>query len=255
MLANMKATGRSSEETHAALAQFFLNCPAVDPDAEQTKVNVDEFEHTEVEQQARRDQQRVLMALARRNRQPVPMADGVHFDPTERREHRRDPEVHREGNDVTQAAFQSPYAQDVDDATPDEGGAGVGCVASQQTQDTGANFFGANPNAPPLQLANDSENMQRALRRRAEYMRYLAMEKDADRVRQSIADKPDSDDLRGNFTEEDDSHYKANDRRWEYREWCDTRRGYLKDHYIDMYMTREDIHRPSICGAAPRQGI
>jgi hypothetical protein len=32
MLANMKATGRSAEETHAALAQYFLNCPAVDPD-------------------------------------------------------------------------------------------------------------------------------------------------------------------------------------------------------------------------------
>ena len=42
---------------------------------------------------------------------------------------------------------------------------------SQQTQDTGTNFFGANPNAPPLQLANDSEDMQRALRRRAEHMR------------------------------------------------------------------------------------
>ena len=80
MLANMKATGRSSEETHAALAQFFLNCPAVDPDAKETKVNVDEFEHTEVEQQARRDQQRVLMTLARRNQQPVPMADVEHFD-------------------------------------------------------------------------------------------------------------------------------------------------------------------------------
>jgi hypothetical protein len=36
--------------------------------AEETKVNADEFEHTEVEQQARHDQQRVLMALARRNR-------------------------------------------------------------------------------------------------------------------------------------------------------------------------------------------
>jgi hypothetical protein len=46
MLANMRATGRSSDETHAALAQFFLNCPAVDPGAEETTVNVDEFEHT-----------------------------------------------------------------------------------------------------------------------------------------------------------------------------------------------------------------
>ena len=160
MLANMKATGRSADETHAALAQYFLNCPAVDPDAEETEVNVDEFEHTEVEQQARCDQQRVLAALARH-----------------RREHRRDPEVQREGNDVTQAAFQSLYAQDGDDATDptsdycgpgpdcsgpdaasdycgpgpeiggpahptqlsDGGGTDVEGVGSQQTQDTGTN--------------------------------------------------------------------------------------------------------------------
>ena len=69
MLANMKATGHSSEETQAALAQYFLTCPAVDPDAEEIEVNVDEYEHTEVEQQARRDQQRVLAALARHRRQ------------------------------------------------------------------------------------------------------------------------------------------------------------------------------------------
>jgi hypothetical protein len=49
MLANMKATGHSSEEKQAALAQYFLTCPAVDPDAEETEVNVDEFDHTEVE--------------------------------------------------------------------------------------------------------------------------------------------------------------------------------------------------------------
>jgi hypothetical protein len=184
------------------------------------------------------------------------MADVEHFEPTERREaHRRDPEVQREGSDTTQAAFQSPYAQDVDDATaggppahptPDGGGTGVGGVVSQQaqdtganffgansnavsqqTQDTGANFFGANSNAPPLQLANDSENLQRTLQRRAKRTRYLALQGSADRMRQSIADKRDSDDLRGHFTEEDDSHYKALDRRWEYREWCATRWGYL----------------------------
>jgi hypothetical protein len=115
---------------------------------------------------------------------------------------------------------------------------------SQQTQDTGTNFFGANPNAPPLQLANDSENMQRALRRRAEYTRYLAVVKDNERVRQLIADKRDPDDLCGNllskFTVKDDSHYEANDRRWEWREWCTTRWGPLKAH-IDMYMTREEF--------------
>jgi hypothetical protein len=128
-------------------------------------VNVDELEHTEVEQQARRDQQRVLMALARRNRQPFPMADVEHFEPTERREHRRDaPEVQREGNDVIQAAFQSLCAQPLrmltSDATAggpptrptpsgDGGGTGVGVggVVSQQTQDTGASFFGANSKA------------------------------------------------------------------------------------------------------------
>jgi hypothetical protein len=42
--------------------------------------------------------------------------DSTTASPVERREHRRDPEVQREGNDVTQAAFQSPYAQDGDDA-------------------------------------------------------------------------------------------------------------------------------------------
>ena len=41
------------------------------------EANVDEFEHTEVEQQSRRDQQRVLAALARHKRQPVPMADAT----------------------------------------------------------------------------------------------------------------------------------------------------------------------------------
>ena len=119
-------------------------------------MNVDEFEHTEVEQQARRDQQRVLTALARRNQEHVPMADVEHFDlhgpvgrasrallmqavdfcvatsavtdsvtaspvePTKRREHRRDPEVQREGNDVTQAAFQSPTAQDATETASDQ---------------------------------------------------------------------------------------------------------------------------------------
>jgi hypothetical protein len=79
MLANMRATGHSSDEANAAMVQLFLSCPAVNPDETETKVNVDEFEHTEVEQQARRDQQRLLMALARRNQQPVPMADFEHF--------------------------------------------------------------------------------------------------------------------------------------------------------------------------------
>jgi hypothetical protein len=39
------------------MAQLSLSCPAVNPDETETKVDVDEFEHTEVEQQARRDQQ------------------------------------------------------------------------------------------------------------------------------------------------------------------------------------------------------
>ena len=75
MLSNMKATGRSGEETQAALSQFILNCPATNPDAEEVEVNVDEFEHTEVEQRARRDQQRVLAALARHRQQPAPDFD------------------------------------------------------------------------------------------------------------------------------------------------------------------------------------
>ena len=71
--------------------------------------------------------------------------------------------------------------------------------------------------------------------------------KDNERVQQLIDDKRDPDDLRGNllkkFTVKDNSHYAANDRRWEWREWCTTRWGPLKAH-IDMYMTREEfIHR------------
>ena len=171
MISNMKATGRSGEETQAALSQFFLLSPAVDPDAEEIEVNVDTFEHTVVEQQARRDQLRVLAALARHRRQPPPEFDlngplgcparellnhAVNFcsaasvvmdsntaGPVDRREHRRDPEVQREGNDVSQAAFQSPYAHKGDDATsettpPARGGTDVGGVGGQQTQDTGA---------------------------------------------------------------------------------------------------------------------
>ena len=101
--------------------------------------------------------------------------------------------------------------------------------------------------AATLQLANDSEDMQQALRRRAEHTSYLAMMKDNERVQQLIDDKRDPDELRGNllkkFTVKDNSHYAANDRRWEWREWCTTRWGPLKAH-IDMYMTREEfIHR------------
>ena len=55
MQANMRATGHSSEEISAALVQLFLNCncPAVNPDETGQEMNVDEFEHTEVEQQRR----------------------------------------------------------------------------------------------------------------------------------------------------------------------------------------------------------
>jgi hypothetical protein len=69
MQANIRATGHSSEEISAALVQLFLNCPAVDPDEAGQKVNVDEFAHTDVEQRARRDQQRVLEALVGRDQQ------------------------------------------------------------------------------------------------------------------------------------------------------------------------------------------
>jgi hypothetical protein len=61
------------------MAQLFLSCSAVNPDETETKVDADEFEHTAIEQQARRDQQRVLMALARRNQQPGNgRRDGTH---------------------------------------------------------------------------------------------------------------------------------------------------------------------------------
>ena len=76
MLANMRATGHSSEEVHTALAQFFLNCPAVDPDAKETKVNVDEFEHTEVEQQARREARPAASADGTGEAQPATRPDG-----------------------------------------------------------------------------------------------------------------------------------------------------------------------------------
>jgi hypothetical protein len=112
----------------------------------------------------------VLTALARRNQQHVPGADVEHFGlrtllteavdfcvatsvvtdsvtaspvaQAKRREHRRDPEVQREGNDVTQAtAFRSPTATAHDDATAgspptrhpqlsDGGGSDVGGVGS-----------------------------------------------------------------------------------------------------------------------------
>jgi hypothetical protein len=72
MHANMRATGRSSEEISAALVQLFLNCPAVDPDEPAGReVNVDESAHTVVEQRARRDQQRVLEALAKRDQEAL----------------------------------------------------------------------------------------------------------------------------------------------------------------------------------------
>jgi hypothetical protein len=161
-------------------------------------MNVDEFEHTEVEQQARRAQLRVSAALARRDQQHVPATlhakkdepklttevqmavepfsfpidipelgielrvetgSSSHRMATSITVDRRDPEVQREGNDVTQAAFQSPTAHTVRthgerrlvyvasvtaDSPPthpaqlhDGGGADVGGVGSHQTQDTG----------------------------------------------------------------------------------------------------------------------
>jgi hypothetical protein len=248
----MRATGHSSEEISAALA-FFLNCPAVNPDENGTEVNVDEFEHTEVEQQARRDQQRVLTALVRRNQQHVPGADVEHFglqgpvgcasramlreavdfcvatspvtdsvtaspvEQAKRREHRRDPEVQREGNDVIQAAFQSPTAHD--DATAgsppthpaqlsDGGGSDVGGVGSHQTQDivtetspstasqasttlaAGAMVPSAEDSAMllhqryPLRIAGDTWTRQRALEYR-EYRSRFSDERAADPPREA----------------------------------------------------------------------
>jgi hypothetical protein len=80
MQANMRATGRSSEEISAALVQLFLNCPAADPDEAGREVNVDEFAHTDVEQRARRDQQRVLEALARRDQHALAMLQAKEAD-------------------------------------------------------------------------------------------------------------------------------------------------------------------------------
>jgi len=89
------------------------------PEAEEVEVNVDEFEHTKVEQRARRDQQRVLAALARHRQRPPPEFDlngPLGCPARELLNHAvnfcsaasvvMDPEVQREGNDVTQAAFQ-----------------------------------------------------------------------------------------------------------------------------------------------------
>jgi hypothetical protein len=136
MQANMRATGHSSEEISAALVQLFLNCPAVNPDETG-------------QEQARRDQLRVLAALARRDQRHMPdtlhakkdepklttkvqmvvepfslpidipelgielrveTGSSSHRMATSITGDRRDPEVEREGNDVTQAAFQSPTA-------------------------------------------------------------------------------------------------------------------------------------------------
>jgi hypothetical protein len=110
-------------------------------------VNVDEFEHTEVEQQARRDQQRVLTAMARRNQQHDPGADVEHFGLRTLLMEAVDFCVATSVvTDGTQAAFRSPTAHD--DATAgsppthpaqlsDGGGSDVGGVGSHQTQDTG----------------------------------------------------------------------------------------------------------------------
>jgi hypothetical protein len=204
-------------------------------------VNVDEFEHTEVEHQARRDQQRVLSALARH-----------------KREHRRDPEVQREGNDVTQAAFQSPYAQDVDDTASggppthptrlsDGGGTDIGGVGSRQTQDTGTN---SNPplwvvpagwiangaggwtspdgahwgtrEKPPLELANNKEDQQRALQRRE------------DRMRRSSSSADDRDEYApGQFTDEEDDDTTPLERRSNQRMWYTLRWGDPAEHISD----------------------
>jgi hypothetical protein len=46
MQANMRATGRSSEEISAALVQLFLNCPAVNLDEAGQEMDDDEFAHS-----------------------------------------------------------------------------------------------------------------------------------------------------------------------------------------------------------------
>jgi hypothetical protein len=149
MQANMRATGRSSEEISAALIQLFLNCPAADPDEPGREVDIDEFAHTVVEQRARRDQQRVLEALAKCDQERALAALQAKEDA---------PAQAMAANDRPNGGPRVPLMEVVDfcvapsamldsgaaSSPPthptqlsDGGGTGVGGVRSHQTQDTG----------------------------------------------------------------------------------------------------------------------
>jgi hypothetical protein len=67
---------------------------------------------------------------------------------------------------------------------------------------------------------------------------------------------PTSADERGHFTEEeDDPHYKALDRRLNYRKWCATRWGDLKEHISDETTREEFVEQAYVVAAAPRQDV
>jgi hypothetical protein len=144
MQAYMRATGRSSEKISAALVQLFLNCPAVNPDEAGQEMSVDEFAHTDAEQQARRDQLRVLAALARRDRQRVLATLHAEKDaPTPTQAPAADVEPLMEMVDfcvapsVTLDSSNASSPPTHPALLSDGDGTDVGGVGSHQTQDTG----------------------------------------------------------------------------------------------------------------------
>jgi hypothetical protein len=120
-------------------------------------VNVDEFAHNGVEQQARRDQLRVLAALGRRDRQRVPATPQAEEDtPTPTQAPAADVEPSMEMVDFCVApsvtldsgTASSPPTRPTQ--LHDGGGADVGGVGSHQTQDTPASRQIPQPRASRL---------------------------------------------------------------------------------------------------------
>jgi hypothetical protein len=126
------------------MVQLFLNCPVVRPDdMGDEELNVDEYADTEVEQQARRDQERVLAAMRAKKDAPapaqVPAAEG-HMPIGSRRS-------------LMEIVDFCVATSVVDDGIPpthptqlsDGGGADVGGVGGHQTQDIDTETTAANP--------------------------------------------------------------------------------------------------------------
>jgi hypothetical protein len=138
-------------------------------------MNVDEFAHTDVEQQARRNQLRVLAALARRDRQRVPATPHAEEDaPISTKAPAADVEPSMD-MEIVDFCVAPSVTLDIGTASsppthPDQlhdgGGSDVGGVGSHQTQDTGTETnsstasqqthdAGAGASAPPVYEAGN----------------------------------------------------------------------------------------------------